>query len=97
MTMLLFGGHWVDLALSVLLTGAFFLLLLAGQLQTDFMRIWERRVLSWAQWLVIAALASGVVVLVAQTALFEGRPGAALDPQAMLRAMLDTQFGSDQA
>ena len=93
MTMLLFGGHWVDLALSVLLTGAFFLLLLAGQLQTDFMRIWERRVLSWAQWLVIAALASGVVVLVAQTALFEGRPGAALDPQAMLRAMLDTQFG----
>ena len=93
MTTLLFGAHWVDLTLGVLLTGAFFLLLLAGSPQTDLMRIWERRVLACAQWLVIAALASGVVVMAAQTALFEGRPAAALDLQAVSSAMLDTQFG----
>lgn len=93
MTTLLFGVQWVDLALGVLLTGALFLLLLAGPPQTDFMRGWERRVLAWARWLGIAALASGVVVMAVQTALFEDRPGAALDPQAIWRAMLDTQFG----
>jgi len=79
--------------LGVLLTGAFFLLLLAGPPQTDFMRGWERRVLYWARWLVIAALASGIVVMAAQTAVFEGRPGAALDPVAVWGAVLDTQLG----
>jgi putative copper export protein/mono/diheme cytochrome c family protein/peroxiredoxin len=93
MTTLLFSAQWVHLALGVLLTGAFFLLLLAGSPQTDFMRGWERRVLNWARWLVIAALASGVVVMTAQTAVFEGHPGAALDPRAVWRAMLDTQLG----
>jgi putative copper export protein/mono/diheme cytochrome c family protein/peroxiredoxin len=93
MTTLLFGAQWVHLALGVLLTGAFFLLLLAGPPQTDFMRGWERRVLYWSRWLVIAALASGVVVMAAHTAVFEGRLGAALDPQAVWRAMLDTQLG----
>jgi putative copper export protein len=93
MTTLLFSAQWVHLALGVLLTGAFFLLLLAGPPQTDFMRGWERRVLYWARWLVIAALASGAVVMAAQTAVFEGRPGAALDPRAVWRATLDTQLG----
>ncbi len=93
MTTLLFGAQWVDLALGVLLTGAFFLLLLAGPPQTDFMRDWERRVLYWARWLVIAALASGIVVMAAQTAVFEGRRGAALDPGAVWGAVLDTQLG----
>jgi putative copper resistance protein D len=90
---MLFGAQWAHLALSVLLTGAFFLLLLAGPPQTDFMCGWERRVLRWARWLVIAALASGVVVMAAQTAVFEGLPGAALYPRAVWRAMLDTQLG----
>jgi putative copper export protein/peroxiredoxin/mono/diheme cytochrome c family protein len=93
MTTLLFGAQWAHLALGVLLTGAFFLLLLAGPPHTDFTRGWERRVLNWARWLMIAALASGVVVMAAQTAVFEGRPGAALDPRAVWRAMLDTQLG----
>jgi putative copper resistance protein D len=93
MTTLLVGAHWVDLALGVLLLGAFFLLLLAGPPQTDLMRIWERRVLAWARWLVIVALASGGVVMAAQTALFEGRPAATLDPQAVSSAMLGTQLG----
>ncbi|MBV9286393.1 MAG: CopD family protein, partial [Hyphomicrobiales bacterium] len=93
MTTLLFGSQWVHLALGVLLTGAFFLLLIAGPPQTDFMRGWGRDVLYWARWLAVAALASGVVVIAAQTAVFEGRPGAALDPRAVWRAMLDTQLG----
>src|SRR5215470_778247 len=56
MTTLLFGALWVNLAQCVLLTGAFSLLLLAGRPPTDFMRQWERRVLSWARWLVVVAL-----------------------------------------
>jgi putative copper resistance protein D len=93
MTTLIFAAHWVDLSLGVLLTGFFFLLLLAGPPQSDLMSDWERRVLDQARWLAIAGLASGVVVMAAQTALFEGRPAAALDPQAVLSAMLGTQLG----
>ena len=50
MTTLLFGAQWVHLAQCVLLTGAFFLLLLAGRPASDFMRQWEQRVLRWARW-----------------------------------------------
>ncbi len=57
------------------------------------MRRWEQRVLHWARWLVIVALASGIAVLAAQTGLFEGRPEAALEPQAIWHAMLDTRPG----
>jgi hypothetical protein len=62
MTTLLFGALWVHLAQCVLLNGAFFLLLLAGPPATDFIRLWEQRVLCWARWLVILALASGAAV-----------------------------------
>ncbi len=93
MTALLFGARWIHLAQCVLLTGAFFLLLLAGRPSTDFMRRWERRVLHWARWLVIVALASGITVLAAQAGLFEGRPEAVLEPQAIWHAMMDTRPG----
>jgi putative copper export protein/mono/diheme cytochrome c family protein/peroxiredoxin len=93
MTTLLFGALWVHLAQCVLLNGAFFLLLLAGPPATDFMRLWEQRVLCWARWLVILALASGAAVLVARAGLFEGRPEAALEPRAIWHAMLDTRPG----
>ena len=93
MTTLLFGAQWVNLAQSVLLVGAFFLLLLAGCPATDFMRRWEQRVLSSARWFVVVALASGVTVLATQTALFEGRSEAALDAPAILHAMLNTRPG----
>src|SRR5262249_56294952 len=83
----------VNLAQCVLLTGAFFLLLLAGPPATDFMRQWEQRVLSWARWLVVVALASGVTVLATQTGLFEGRPEAALEARAIWHAMLDPRPG----
>jgi putative copper export protein/mono/diheme cytochrome c family protein/peroxiredoxin len=93
MTALLFGAQWVHLANCVLLTGAFFLLLLVGRPATDFMRRWEQRVLWWARWLVIVALASGAAVLAAQAALFEARPGASLEPRTIWHAMLDTRWG----
>ena len=93
MTTLLFGALWVNLAQCVLLTGAFSLLLLAGRPASDFMRRWEQRVLSWARWLVVVALASGITVLATQTGLFEGRPEAALEAHAIWHAMLNTQPG----
>lgn len=93
MTALLLAVQWVHLAQCVLVTGACFLLLLAGQPVTEFMCRWERRVLCWARWLVVVALASGVAVLAAQTGLFEGRPEAALEPHAIWHAMLDTRPG----
>ena len=83
MNALLFGAQWVGLTLGVLLTGAFLLLLLAGPPQTGFMRIWEARVATSARWLALAALASGAAAMAAQTALFEDRLGAALDPDAI--------------
>jgi putative copper resistance protein D len=93
MTTLLFGAQWVHLAQCVLLTGAFFLMLLAGRPATDFMRHWEQRVLCWARWYVVVALASGAVVLAAEAGLFEGRPEAALEPRAIWHAMLETRAG----
>src|SRR5215813_5466104 len=93
MTTLLFGALWVNLAQCVLLTGAFSLLLLAGRPPSDFMRHWEQRVLSWARWLVVVALVSGVTVLATQTGVFEGRPEAALEARAIWHAMLDTRSG----
>lgn len=93
MTALLFVAFGVHLAACVLVAGAFFLLLLAGPPTTSSMRRWEERVLSWARWLVLAALGSGIIWLVLRTALFEGRSDAALDPQAIRQAMLNTWPG----
>jgi putative copper resistance protein D len=93
MTTLLFGAQWASLAQCVLLTGVFSLLLLAGRPANDFMRRWEQRVLYWARWFVVVALASGIIVLATQTGLFEGRPEAALEARAIWHAMLDTRSG----
>jgi putative copper export protein/mono/diheme cytochrome c family protein/peroxiredoxin len=93
MTTLLLVAEWVHLAQCVLLTGAFFLLLLAGPPTTHVARRWERWVLGATRGIVLVALASGAVVLAAQTTLFEGRPEAAFEPGAIGRAMLDTRPG----
>jgi copper transport protein len=93
MTTLLFAAQWAHLALCVLVTGAFFVLLLAGPPQTLFMRQWEQRVLRWTRWLVVAALVSGAMVAATWTSLFEGRSAAALEPQAIWRAVLETRPG----
>jgi putative copper export protein/mono/diheme cytochrome c family protein/peroxiredoxin len=93
MTTLLFTAQWIHLVLCVLLTGAFSMLFVAGQPQTAFTRQWEQRVLRGAWFVVVGAVLSGVVVMSIQTSLFEGRPAAALEPQAIWRAALGTRLG----
>jgi putative copper resistance protein D len=93
MTALLLAALGVHLAACVLVTGAFFVLLLAGPPPISTMRRWEQRVLSGARWLVLVALGSGVIWLLVSTALFEGRPDAALEARAIRHAMLDTWPG----
>ena len=84
----------VHLGAGVLLTGAMFLLLLAGPPDTDALRRWEARVLVWARGLALAALASGLAVLALQAAAFEGRPQAAWEPSALARVALETRYGA---
>jgi putative copper resistance protein D len=93
MTSLLFAAQWIHLTLCVLLTGSLCVLLLAGPPPTAFTRQWDQRVLRWACFTVVGALLSGVIVMSIQTAVFEGRPAAALEPRAILRATFDTRLG----
>jgi putative copper export protein len=93
MTSLLFAAQWIHLTLCAVLAGIFCILLLAGQPRTAIMRHWEKHVLRWAPLLALGALSSGVVVMMIQTAQLEGRPTAALELRAILRALLDTQAG----
>jgi putative copper export protein/peroxiredoxin len=93
MTALLLAAVWVHLAACVLLAGATFMLLLAGPPTVLVISQWERRVLSGARWLSAVALASGLAWLTVRTALFEGRPYAALEARAIWRSMLDTWPG----
>jgi len=73
--------------------GAFFMLLLAGLGRGRTARQWDVAVVTWARVLIFVALGSGVVWLLARTAVFENRPRAALDPRAVWRALLDTWPG----
>jgi putative copper export protein/mono/diheme cytochrome c family protein/peroxiredoxin len=93
MTGLLFAAQWTHLALCAFLTGSLSVLVLAGPPPNAFTRQWEQRVLRWACFTAIGALASGVVVMSIQTALFEGRSAAEIDPHAILRTTLDTRLG----
>src|SRR5262249_20652167 len=93
MRALLLGAVWVHLASSVLLVGALFLLLLAGQRTDVITRRWERSVVVQSRLLILIALVAGLVWLVARTAAFENRPGAALEPRAVWHAALDTWPG----
>jgi len=85
------AARWLHLASSVLLVGAAAMIVIAGRSDRATALHWERRVLAsgWA----LAALASGLVVIGAQTALFEGRAGAAFEPRAIERVLLETQAG----
>ena len=93
MNALLLGAVWVHLASSVLLVGGLFLLLLAGPGAAVTIRRWERKVVFWSRGLVVVAIVAGLVWLVARTAVFENRPGAALEPRALWHAALDTWPG----
>jgi len=93
MRTLLLAGLWVHLASCVLLTGAFFMLLLAGPPGASAARRWDRRVVAWSRLLVLVALSSGVVWLLVRTTIFENRPHAALEGRAVWHAVLDTWPG----
>jgi len=93
MKALLLVALWVHLASGVLLTGAFFMLLLAGPPKTLVARRWDESVVAWSRLLVLLALGSGIVWLMARTAVFENRPHAALEVRAVWHAVLDTWPG----
>src|SRR5712691_545600 len=84
---------WARLAASVLVVGAFAMTLLAGAPRWPTARAWQKRVLAWARALLLTAIACGLASLAWQTAVLEGRAGAALDPWALLRVLLETQAG----
>ncbi|HZO44025.1 MAG TPA: CopD family protein [Methylomirabilota bacterium] len=93
MTRLLFAVFWVHLVSGVLLVGMFFMLLLAGRPRGATARGWDRSLVRWSRVLVFIAIGSGIVWLMVRTAVFENRPGAALEPDAVSRAVLDTWPG----
>jgi len=74
MKALLLVALWGHLASGVLLTGAFFMLLLAGSPRALVARRWDEAVVAWSRLLVFLALGSGIVWLMARTAVFENRP-----------------------
>jgi putative copper resistance protein D len=93
MRTLLLAALWVHLASSLVVVGAFFMLLLAGVPRAPSARRWEETVVAGSRLVVLVAIGSGLVWLLARTALFENRPQAALETGAVLRAILDTWPG----
>lgn len=93
MTRLLFAVFWVHLVSGVLLVGMLFMLLLAGRPRGATARGWDRSLVRWSRLLVFIAIGSGIAWLMVRTAVFENRPGAALEPDAVSRAVLDTWPG----
>ena len=93
MRALLLGALSLHLGACVLLVGTFFMPLLAGASPAPTVRRWEATLLAWSRRLVLLALASGYVWLLARTSVFENRPAAALDPRAVWHAVLDTWPG----
>src|SRR5438132_5743785 len=69
------------------------MIVLAGRSDRTTAQRWERTVLTSACWLTLVALASGIVVVATQTALFEGRAAAAFEPRAIGRVLVQTQAG----
>lgn len=93
MRVLLLAVLWAHLASCVLLTGAFFMLLLAGLPPASAARRWDGGVVNWSRLLVLVALGSGIGWLMVRTAVFENRPHAAFEVRAVWHAVLDTWPG----
>jgi putative copper export protein/mono/diheme cytochrome c family protein/peroxiredoxin len=87
-------ARWLHLAASVLLVGGAALLLLAGPSDRPTARRWEAWILTAGRGLVLIALLSALVAVAYQTAVLEGRAGAALEPAAMARMLVRTQGGT---
>src|SRR5262245_37808087 len=86
--------RWVHLIASVGLVGLVTMTLLAGRSDRPTARAWEARVWRLAGWLLVAFVLSGLALLAAQTAVAAGHAGAALQPAAWRRLLLETQFGT---
>lgn len=93
MRLLLLGALWVHLAACVTLAGAFVMLVLAGRGRAESARAWERATVQLGRALVLVAVGSGAVWLLVRVALFENRAGAALEPNAVWHAVVDTWPG----
>lgn len=87
------GVRWAHLVSSLLVVGAFGVLLLAGRSLRPTVLAWEARVIRGTRAMLLVALVTGAVVLAQQTALAEGRAGAALEAAALARFALQTQGG----
>jgi putative copper resistance protein D len=83
----------MHLASSIALVGGAAMLLLAGPSDRPTACAWQRGIARAARWLLVIALLTGLGVLAHQTALIEGRAGAALEPLALARVATQTQAG----
>ncbi|PYO21196.1 MAG: hypothetical protein DMD85_14960 [Candidatus Rokuibacteriota bacterium] len=93
MKALLLAALWTHLAASVSLVGAFAMLLLAGMPTTLTACRWDDTIVRWGRRLVLLVLGSGVVWLMARTAVLENRAHAALEPPAIWHVVVDTWPG----
>src|SRR5262245_40954438 len=93
MTGLGLAARWLHLASSLFLVGGAALVLVAGRSDRPTAQAWLDRVVTWSRVLALVAIATGCAVLAGQTALLESRPLLALDPAALRRVVLDTQWG----
>ena len=84
----------IHLLSSILLVGGAATLLLAGPSDRPTARRWEAWILWGCSACVLIALASALVAVAAQTVLLEGRSGAAFEPAALRRFLLQTQGGN---
>ena len=86
--------RWAHLTSGVILLGTYSVLALIPRRLSPTAERWEREALGLARVCVLVALAAGLGALALETARFEGRAGAVLDPQALGRALGATRFGT---
>ena len=87
-------ARWLHLTSSVLLVGGATMLLLAGPSDRPTARRWEAWIVRAGRLLTAIALLTAVIAIAGQTAVLEGRAGAALDLSAIVRMLLHTQAGA---
>lgn len=93
MNAFLFSSLALHLAACSLLTGASFLLVLAGPARDEAAAKWEQRVLACSKWLVLVSLGSGLVWFALRAATFTEQTATALDPSAIFSAAIGTWAG----
>ncbi len=93
MNSLLFASLWLHLAASSLLSGASFLLLIAGRPVDQQTVDWERQLVRICRWLAVVALLAGLIWFAARVSIFTGRVEAAIEPASILDAALQTWPG----